>query len=150
MMFVILFGAVLFGNFLEVAGFTKALGTFVVGLDLGATGTVLLIFAIYVLLGCFVESISMLFLTVPLFFPIVREMGFDPVWFGIVVIVAIEISLITPPIGLNVFVMRGMIADVPLRTMFAGVAPFVGSSVLQLLVLIFFPVLVTFLPAILK
>lgn len=150
MMFVILFGAVLFGNFLEVAGFTKALGTFVVGLDLGATGTVLLIFAIYVLLGCFVESISMLFLTVPLFFPIVREMGFDPVWFGIVVIVAIEISLITPPIGLNVFVMRGMIADVPLRTMFAGVAPFVGSSVLLLLVLIFFPVLVTFLPAILK
>lgn len=150
MMFAILFGAVLFGNFLEVAGFTKALGGFVTGLDMGPTGTVLLIFAIYVLLGCFVESVSMLFLTVPLFFPIVTAMGFDPVWFGIVVIVAIEISLITPPIGLNVFVMRGMIPEVPLRTMFLGVAPFVLSSVVLLLILIFFPTLVLFLPTVLQ
>ena len=150
MMFAILFGAILFGNFLEVAGFTKALGGFVTGLDLGPTGTVLLIFVIYVLLGCFVESVSMLFLTVPLFFPIVTAMGFNPVWFGIVVIVAIEISLITPPIGLNVFVMRGMIADVPLRTMFLGVAPFVLSSVVLLLILIFFPPLVLWLPTVLQ
>ena len=109
-----------------------------------------MIFVIYVLLGCFVESVSMLFLTVPLFFPIVTAMGFNPVWFGIVVIVAIEISLITPPIGLNVFVMRGMIADVPLRTMFLGVAPFVLSSVVLLLILIFFPPLVLWLPTVLQ
>ena len=73
-------------------------------------------------------------------------MGFDPVWFGILVIVAIEISLITPPIGLNVFIMRGLIPDVPLRTMFIGVAPFVVSSVALLIILTLFPGLVTFLP----
>ena len=104
------------------------------------------VFGIYLILGCFVESISMMFLTVPLFFPIALSMGFDPVWFGILVIVAIEISLITPPIGLNVFIMRGLIPDVPLRTMFIGVAPFVVSSVALLIILTLFPGLVTFLP----
>jgi len=150
MMFVILFGAVYLGNFLEVSGFTSTLGDFVVGLDLGASGTMLVVFGIYLVLGCFIESISMMFLTVPLFFPIAMALGFDPVWFGILVIVAIEISLITPPIGLNVFIMRGLIPWVPLRTMFLGVTPFVVSSVVLLLLLLFFPDLVTFLPGLLK
>lgn len=146
MMFVILFGAVYLGTFLEVSGFTSALGNAVTSLGLGPTGTMFVVFGIYLILGCFVESISMMFLTVPLFFPIALSMGFDPVWFGILVIVAIEISLITPPIGLNVFIMRGLIPDVPLRTMFIGVAPFVVSSIALLIILTLFPGLVMFLP----
>ncbi|MEC7763743.1 MAG: TRAP transporter large permease [Pseudomonadota bacterium] len=149
MMFVILFGAVYLGTFLEVSGFTSTLGSFVVDLNLGPTGTMLVVFAIYLVLGCFIESFSMMFLTVPLFFPIALSMGFDPVWFGILVIVAIEISLITPPIGLNVFIMRGLIPEVPLKKMFIGVSPFVISSVVLLLLLTFFPVLVTYLPSLL-
>lgn len=149
MMFMILFGAIYLGTFLEVSGFTSALGSAVTTLDLSPTGTMLVIFAIYLVLGCFVESISMMFLTVPLFFPIALSMGFDPVWFGILVIVAIEISLITPPIGLNIFIMRGMIPDVPLRTMFKGVAPYVVSSVALLILLTLFPKIVTFLPELL-
>ncbi|MEW5423454.1 TRAP transporter large permease [Amorphus sp. 3PC139-8] len=150
MIFIILFGAIYLSAFLEVSGFTSALASFVVSLDLGATGTMLLIFAIYLLLGCFIESISMMFLTVPLFFPIAVALGFDPVWFGILVIVAIEISLITPPIGLNVFIMRGLIPEVPLRTMFVGVTPFVASSVVLLLLLTLFPKLVTVLPDLMR
>jgi C4-dicarboxylate transporter DctM subunit len=145
-MFAILFGAIYFGYFLEVSGFTSAMGNFVVSLDLGPLGTMLLIFTIYLILGCFVESISMMFLTVPLFFPIAVALGYDPVWFGIMVIVAIEISLITPPLGMNIFVMRGMLPEVSLKTMFVGVTPFVVSSTALLLFLLLFPEITMFLP----
>lgn len=150
MIFVILFGAVYLGTFLEVSGFTAGLGRGVEALGLGPTGTMFAIFGIYLVMGCFVESISMMFLTVPLFYPIAISMGFDPVWFGILVIVAIEISLITPPIGLNIFIMRGLIPSTPLKSMYIGVLPFVVSSVLLLVILTFVPSLVLFLPELLR
>ena len=83
---------------------------------------------IYVVLGCVLESMSMILLTVPMFYPVVAHLGFDLVWFGIIVVVVTEISLITPPVGLNVFVLRGVLPDIPTATVFRGVLPFVGAD----------------------
>lgn len=107
-----------------------------------------MIIAIYIVLGCVFESLSMLLLTVPVFFPIVTGLGFDPVWFGIVVVVVVEISLITPPVGLNVYVVRSA-SPVPLRLeeVFAGVTPFLLMDLVTLGLLIAFPSIVLFLPS---
>jgi TRAP-type C4-dicarboxylate transport system permease large subunit len=94
---------------------------------------------IYVLLGCVLESMSMILLTVPMFFPVVQHLGFDLVWFGIIVVVVTEISLITPPVGLNVFVLRSVLPDIPTRTVFRGVMPFVAADVVRLSLLVMFP-----------
>ena len=92
------------------------------------------------------ESLSMLLLTVPIFFPLVIGLGFDPVWFGIIVVVVTEISLITPPVGLNVFVLKGVVGDVSTRTIFQGVTPFWVVDILRLILLVALPWLVLFLP----
>ena len=109
-----------------------------------------LILIVYVGLGCLLESLSMLLLTIPIFFPIVQALGFDPVWFGIIVVVVIEISLITPPIGLNVFVLNATLPDIPVGTIFRGVAPFIAADVLRLAVLVLIPGLTLFLPSLMR
>lgn len=106
-----------------------------------------LIVLIYVALGCVFESLSMLLLTVPIFFPLVTGLGFDPVWFGIIVVVVTEISLITPPVGLNVFILKGVVGDVSTATIFRGVTPFWLVDILRLLLLLLIPGLVLFLPS---
>jgi TRAP-type C4-dicarboxylate transport system permease large subunit len=90
---------------------------------------------------------SMLLLTVPIFFPLVTSLGFDPVWFGIIVVVVVEISLITPPVGLNVFVLKGVVGDVSTGTIFKGVTPFWMVDILRLILLLAFPALVLYLPS---
>jgi len=104
------------------------------------------ILLIYIALGCGFESLSMLLLTVPIFFPIVTGLGFDPVWFGIIVVVVVEISLITPPVGLNVFVLKGVVGDVSTGTIFRGVTPFWIADILRLILLLVLPGLVLVLP----
>ena len=106
----------------------------------------LIILVIYLILGCVFESLSMLLLTVPIFFPLVTGLGFDPVWFGIIVVVVTEISLITPPVGLNVFVLKGVIGDVSTTTIFKGVTPFWIVDIIRLAILVLVPSLVLFLP----
>ena len=102
--------------------------------------------AVYIVLGCVFESLSMLLLTVPIFFPLVTSLGFNPVWFGIIVVVVTEISLITPPVGLNVFVLKGVLGDVSTATIFRGTIPFWIADIFRLLILVFLPGLVLFLP----
>ena len=104
------------------------------------------IIAIYLLLGCVFESMSMMMLTVPIFFPLVTSLGFDPVWFGIIVVVVTEISMITPPVGMNVFVLKGVVGDVSTRTIFRGVIPFWIADLFRLLLLLLFSGIVLFLP----
>ena len=94
----------------------------------------------------FVEGISMIFLTVPIFAPVVQALGFDLIWFGIVVVMVVEISLITPPIGLNVFVLKSMLPDVPLSSIYRGIMPFFVADIVRLLLVLFFPPIVLFLP----
>ena len=101
---------------------------------------------IYVILGCMLESLSMILLTVPLFFPLVSHLGLDPIWFGIVIVTVVEISLITPPVGLNVFVLRTLLPEISLGTMFRGVGPFIVADFVRLTLLISFPIISLWLP----
>lgn len=105
------------------------------------------IILIYIILGCVFESLSMLLLTVPIFFPLVTGLGFDPVWFGIIVVVVTEISLITPPVGLNVYVLKGVVGDVSTGTIFRGVTPFWMMDIVRLALLLAVPSLVLYLPS---
>ena len=145
-LFVILIGAWIFSNFVNLAGLPEALSGFVQSQGVSPMVVIFLILVVYILLGCVFESLSMLLLTVPIFFPVVMSLGFDPVWFGIVVVVVTEISLITPPVGLNVFVLKGVVKDVSTGTIFRGVTPFWVVDILRLLIIVLLPGLVLFLP----
>ncbi len=145
-LFAVLIGAWVFSNFVNLAGLPEALQDVVTGAGLAPMAVMAMILLIYVALGCVFESLSMLLLTVPIFFPLVIGLGFDPVWFGIVVVVVTEISLITPPVGLNVFVLKGVVGDVSTATIFKGVTPFWVVDILRLALLVLVPSLVLFLP----
>ncbi len=147
MMFAVLAGALVFAAFVNVAGLPAALTGFAGGLDLSPIQVLIGILAIYLLLGMVLESLSMVLLTVPIFAPIVADLGFDLVWFGILVVVMTEISLITPPVGLNVFVLKTVLPDVSLGTIFRGVVPFILADVVRLALLLAFPALALWLPA---
>lgn len=145
-LFTVLIGAWVFSNFVNLAGLPEALRTAVSSAGLGPMTVMLMILGVYVILGCVFESLSMLLLTVPIFFPLVTSLGFDPVWFGIIVVVVTEISLITPPVGLNVFVLKGVVGNVSTATIFKGVTPFWVVDIIRLAVLVLVPTLVLFLP----
>jgi len=149
MLFVILIGALTFANFINFTTMPADLRTFVSELEVAPVFVVLAMCVIYVVLGCMLESLSMILLTVPLFFPLVVHLGLDPVWFGIVVVTVVEISLITPPVGLNVFVLRTLLPEIPLGTIFRGVAPFIGADCVRLAILISFPIISLWLPRLL-
>jgi tripartite ATP-independent transporter DctM subunit len=146
MLFTIVIGASLFANFLNFTALPAALKDFVVGLGVHPVMVVAVICLIYVVLGTAMESLSMMLLTVPIFFPLVTSLGFDPVWFGIIVVCVIEISLITPPVGMNIFVLASMMPSLPTREIWRGVMPFVGADIVRMFVLIAFPGLSLFLP----
>ena len=146
-LFSVLIGAWIFSNFVNIAGLPESLLATVTGYDVEPWVIMLMILLIYIALGCVFESLSMLLLTVPIFFPLVRDLGYDPVWFGIVVVVVTEISLITPPVGLNVFILKGVVGDVSTGTIFRGVTPFWVADIFRLAILVLFPAIVLFLPA---
>jgi C4-dicarboxylate transporter DctM subunit len=150
MMFVILFGALMFSYFIEAAGLTGALSAWIAGLQLAPVVVILAIVAIYLVLGCALESISMVLLTVPIFFPIVVALKFDPIWFGILVVVVTEISMITPPVGLNIFVISAMAPEVPSGAVIRGLVPFVLAEVVLVLLIVFVPALATGLPSLMR
>ncbi len=145
-LFAVLIGAQIFSNFVNVAGMPEALIGLVTAYDVSAMMVMVMILLVYVVLGCVFESMSMLLLTVPIFFPLVTSLGFDPIWFGIVVVVVVEISLITPPVGLNVFILKGVVGDVSTGTIFKGVTPFWIADILRLALIVLLPVIVLFLP----
>jgi C4-dicarboxylate transporter DctM subunit len=146
MLFLILFGGLLFANFVNVAGMPADLNRWIMVLGASPTAVILMIFVVYLVLGAVLESISMMLLTVPVFFPVVTALGFDPIWFGIFVVMAIEISLITPPVGLNIYVLKAVVPDVPTQTMFRGVMPFIAMDILRVLLIIAVPWLVLVVP----
>jgi tripartite ATP-independent transporter DctM subunit len=145
-LFSVLIGAWIFSNFVNIAGLPEALLTMVTQYSVQPWIVMMSIVLIYIALGCIFESLSMLLLTVPIFFPLVRDLGYDPVWFGIIVVVVTEISLITPPVGLNVFILKGVVPDVSTATIFRGVTPFWIADIIRLLLLLGIPTLSLFLP----
>jgi len=147
MLFFVLFGALLLSNFVNLAGMPGDLRNWIMTIGAHPTVVLLVILVIYLVLGAVLESISMMLLTVPVFFPVVTGLGVDPIWFGIFVVMAIEISLITPPVGLNVFVLKSIVPEVPTGTIFKGVIPFILMDILRVLLLIGVPSLALLIPS---
>ena len=146
MIFTILIGATLFANFVNIAGMPDALASWAMQFNLNPLLAILAIMLIYVVLGCVLESLSMILLTVPVFYPMMSTLGFDLVWFGVIVVVVTEISLITPPVGLNVFVLKSVLPDVSTTTVFRGIMPFIIADLFRLALLVLAPGIVLFLP----
>ncbi|MGR3802849.1 TRAP transporter large permease [Marinibacterium profundimaris] len=145
MMFFILFGALTFTNYVNMSGMTRDIQAFLALFGDTPMVTILVILVIYLLLGCVLESLSMIMLTVPVFYPIVAAQGIDLIWFGIFVVMVTEISYITPPVGMNAFVLRSVVPDVRLGTIFRGLGPFVMMDVVRVALLTAVPGLVLLL-----
>ncbi|MGD9860850.1 C4-dicarboxylate ABC transporter permease [Marinobacterium iners] len=146
MLFFLVIGALIFSNFINMTGMPMMLRDWVVEQGFSLFMVLVILIAIYLLLGCALESMSMILLTVPVFYPMVQAMGMDLIWFGILVVVVTEISLITPPVGMNVFVLRGVVPDVKLSTIFRGVVPFWLADILRLVMIASIPSLSLLLP----
>ncbi|MBB05732.1 TRAP transporter large permease [Pseudooceanicola sp.] len=142
MIFTIIIGAHIFGYFVTLTMAPQALVSYVEGLDISPGVVILILIVIYVLLGCVMDQLAILILTMPIVFPMVMELGYSPIWFGILVTKTVEIGLITPPIGMNVFV-ASSITGVPLKRVFVGVLPFVLAEFAILALIAFFPEIVT-------
>ena len=145
--FTILIGALIFGYFLTITQTPQKLTEFLTGLGLGPYGVLVLIMLMYLLLGCIMDAMAMIILTIPIVFPVITALGFDPIWFGVIIVMTVELGLIHPPVGMNVFVIKSVIRNVKLSTIFYGVMPFVITDILRLAVLIAFPILALWLPS---
>ena len=141
MIFFIIIGAEIFGYFLSVSRISFTLVEYVDSLGLAPYAVLFIVLTLYMLPGCVMDSIAMLLLTVPVVFPLIIAAGFDPVWFGIVTVITVELGLITPPVGMNVFVIKTVAPDIPIGDVFRGVFPFVLSDIVRLGLLIMFPIL---------
>src|SRR5437660_8360230 len=145
--FTILIGALLFGYFLTITQTPQKVTAFLTGLGIGSYGVLALIMLMYLVLGCLMDSLAMVILTVPIIFPVIRELGFDPIWFGIIIVMTVELGLIHPPVGMIVFVIKSVIQDVTFATIFRGVLPFIVTGLLRLIILIAFPIIALWLPS---
>jgi C4-dicarboxylate transporter, DctM subunit len=145
-LFFMLIGAFVFSNFLNVTGLPNVLRDLVLDWGVSPIGVILVITAIYVLLGTFMEELSMVLLTVPIFFPVVTSLGWDPIWFGIYIVFVTQLGMISPPVGINLFVIKGLFREVPIGTVFIGVMPFVAMDLVRLGLLIAFPGIALLLP----
>ena len=145
-LFLVLIGALVFSNYMNLIGLPKALSDLIISGGFGPMQVILMILLIYLVLGMFMESLSMILLTIPIFFPIVTAMGFDPIWFGIFAVMVTELSLITPPVGLNLFVIKSVVPDLSVGQMYRGILPFVLADVARIVLIILFPAIVMFLP----
>lgn len=143
-------GALVFSNFLTIAGLPNAMTGWIKSLDVSPLGVILAMCLIYVVLGCVFDSLAMMFLTLPVFFPIIKVLGIDPIWFGIVVVIVVELGLMTPPVGMNVFVVKSLVPDVPTWTIFRGIMPFVTAALIGLALIIAFPALSLYLTSFMR
>ena len=150
MIFSIIWGVLVFVRFLGFAGLPEAFAKWVVALDVPPLMILIGILLFYTILGMFMDAIGMLLLTLPVVYPAVIALGYDPIWFGIIVVKMAEICLITPPIGLNCFVVNGVRPDIPLGTVFRGIAPFFVADVITVAVFIAFPEIILWLPQTMK
>ena len=145
--FTILIGALLFGYFLTITQTPQKVTEFLTGLGLGNYGVLILILLMYLVLGCLMDALAMIILTVPIIFPVIKQMGFDPIWFGVVVVMVVELGLIHPPVGMNIFVIKSVLEDVKISTIFYGVIPFIITDIIRLAIIVAFPILATWLPS---
>jgi tripartite ATP-independent transporter DctM subunit len=144
--FTVLIGALLFGYFLTITQTPQKLTAFLTGLGVGRYGVLALIMLMYLVLGCLMDAMAMIILTVPIIFPVITQLGFDPIWFGVIIVMTVELGLIHPPVGMNVFVIKSVVKEVTFTTIFKGVLPFVVTDIVRLVILIAFPMIALWLP----
>jgi C4-dicarboxylate transporter, DctM subunit len=145
--FTVLIGALLFGYFLTITQVPQKVTEILTGLGLGRYGVLVLIMLMYLVLGCLMDAMAMIILTVPIIFPVIVALGFDPIWFGVIIVMTVELGLIHPPVGMNVFVIKSVVQDVSFSTIFKGVLPFIVTDLIRLAILIAFPILALWLPS---
>lgn len=150
MIFAIMVGISIFIRFLAVTGVTKYISSFVVGLPLPPTAILVAMLAVYFVLGMFMDALSMMMLTLPIFFPAIVALGFHPVWFGIIVVKMAEIALVSPPVGLNSFIVASVAPDIAIEDVFKGVLPFMVADLIVVALLIIFPDIALILPNLMK
>jgi C4-dicarboxylate transporter, DctM subunit len=146
MIFLLIICAQIFSYFVAVSRLSSALAGFIGGLGLPPLGILIAVLILYILLGCIMEVFSAMLITMPIVFPLIVSLGFNPIWFGVITVIMLEMGLITPPVGMNVFVIAGMAQDVPMYTIFKGVWPFVIAMALCIVILTAFPQIALFLP----
>jgi TRAP-type C4-dicarboxylate transport system permease large subunit len=133
----------------NLTGVHKGIESFVSAAGIPPLAVIFIMVLIYILLGCFLETISMMLITIPIFFPIVIGLGYDPVWFGLLVVIVAEVGLITPPIGINLFVIKSMALDIRIQSIFSGVVPFIVADLFRVTIIVQFPGIVLWLPGLL-
>lgn len=146
MIFMIVAGATVFGHFLAVTTIPSVLSSWVVDLPLPSWAVMIVIMFFFFIGGCFMDALGMILLTIPIFFPVAVALGYDPIWFGVVIVLVTELGVITPPVGINVYVVSGIARDVPLEKIFKGAIPFVLTLLAYLVLMIIFPEIALFLP----
>jgi tripartite ATP-independent transporter DctM subunit len=150
MVLVIVAGATVFGHFLAITRIPYALATWVSELALPNFGIMAFIILVYLVGGCFIDALALILLTIPIFYPVVTNMGYDPIWFGVIIVLVTQMGVITPPVGVNVYVVHGVVKDVPLESIFKGAFPFLIALILCALILIPFPQIALFLPSFMR
>ena len=140
-------GATVFGHFMALSTVTTSLLQWMTGLPLPPIGILAIMSAVFFIFGCFIDTMPLIVILVPLFFPVVTAFGFDPIWFGVIIVLLAAVGLITPPVGVAAFVVKGVAQDVPLESIFKGVLPFIAAYVLTLAIVMIFPQVATFLPS---
>jgi C4-dicarboxylate transporter DctM subunit len=148
MIFTIIIGAFVFNYFLAVSTLPMELAEYVSNLNFSPVIIILIIVLVYLVLGCFIDALSMVILTIPIFFPVATSLGFDPIWFGIIIVLVVEMAAITPPVGMNVYVIHGITRDVPMQSIFKGIVPFLIIEAAFVVALVRFPQIALFLPSI--
>jgi C4-dicarboxylate transporter DctM subunit len=147
MVLFIITGAVIFGHFMAVSTIPFVLADWLGGLPIHPMAIMVVIVFIYFIGGFFMDAMGLIVVTIPIFFPIVEKLGFDPIWFGVIIVLVTEMGVITPPVGVNVFVIKGIAPDVPLELIFKGIFPFLAALIIVTAILILFPQIATFLPS---
>ena len=150
MVMVIVTGAVIFGHFMAITRVPYSLADWVSNLPLPDYAIMGVIILVYLFGGCFMDALAMIMLTIPIFFPVAQTLGFDPIWFGVVIVLITEMGVITPPVGVNVYVVYGVAKDVPLEVIFRGVFPMLLALLLCNLILLIFPQIALFLPGLMR
>jgi tripartite ATP-independent transporter DctM subunit len=146
MVFAILVGTLIFMHFLAISGVSRAVIEFVANLGVAPIFVLCGMLFIYLIIGCFVSATAMIMLTIPIFFPSILALGFNPIWFGIIVIKMCEIAVITPPLGLNVYAVKSVATDISTGDIFRGITPFLAMDILTLVILVIFPQITLLLP----
>jgi tripartite ATP-independent transporter DctM subunit len=150
MILVIVAGATVFGHFLAITSIPMEIGNWVSNLHLHRYIIMALILFIYLAMGCLMDSLAMIMLTIPIFYPVITALGFDPIWFGVIIVVITEMGVITPPVGINVYVVAGVARDIPLHVIFKGTLHLLMAQLATAFLLIFFPKIALFLPSFMK